>query len=84
MFIISSDGRTLGNYVEVSRIGTRILGWVNISEQPRFTELAEFNSESLAQASFEDFVQEFGKAPDKINFIYQIIGVDKIRPINYN
>lgn len=82
MYIISSDGRNIGDYVEVSRRYNNILGWTQING--KFTILGEFPTDSIAQASFEDYVRAFRQAENKKDFVYQIIGVDKYNPIAYN
>ena len=82
MCIISSDGKTMGDYSEVDRRYTNIIGWSKLDG--RFTILCEFSTDSLAQSRFEDYIQVFRKATDKNNFIYQIISVDKYNPIAYN
>lgn len=84
MYIISSDGTKMGDFVEVSRVYNRILGWGKIDGKGGFTVLGEFPTESLAQASFEDYIKEFGKCENKNNFIYQIISVDKYHRVDYN
>jgi len=78
MRIINDNRDRIGDYVEVYRVGDRILGRTAGDKAGSFTVLASYDSVSVAEASLEDFFKytaDFGALPDNI---YKFVKVPRL------
>jgi len=78
MRIINDDRTSIGDYVEVYRVGDRVLGRLAGDTGVGFRALGTYDSEAIAQASLQDFIEamkENGGYPD---YVYTFTKIKKL------